>query len=199
MAKKSSARARSAGAYSAPAAPAIIGRARAPVAPGNVQALNDLRREGNYAGEPDIAIASRVGVDHQSMEKFSDKDVDAKIKVLFPDVDPGEEAVDCFVIIQELMVPTKVGSIIKPYEQTEHDQTITSFGKVRSIGPMSFHQDVTGEEVPGGRTFAVGDIVRMPKFGGQEFVVDGVIFDIWKDRDVKSRITNMRKLVAQYF
>lgn len=166
----------------------------------SVDALNALRDKGNYAAEEQGNLGnSRISLDRKSMEKFTDKQVTEHIKTLFPDVDPGEDACDCFILVQELLVPTKVGSILKPFETTDADQAVTSFGMIKSIGPLCFKWDMTGEEFPGGASFAVGDIVRVPKFGGQEFIIDGVIFNIWKDRDVKTKIKNLRKIVAMYF
>lgn len=167
---------------------------------GQIGEINRTASEKNYAAEDGVTQSTiGDGVMMSKMKKLTQKEWTERIAELFPEVDPGEEALDCYVIVQELLVPKKRGSFIITSEQLDADQIVTSFAKVRSIGPMCFKQDVTGDEFPGGQSFAVGDIVRVPKIGNQEFAVDEVIFNYWKDRDVKGKITDLRKIVAMYF
>lgn len=193
-----------------PASPTIISslaRGNDGLPPGVVGELNRMAAGGasSYAVDEGALIAggTRKNAVRSRMNKITEAQLAEQIAKLFPDVDPGERAVDCLVLVQELYIPKTMGGglILRADETIDADQATTTYAKVRSVGPLCFKWDMTGETFPGGDAFKVGDIVRTPqwKSGGQIFLVDDVRFVYWKDRDIKSVIEDLRKIVAIYF
>lgn len=162
--------------------------------------IDQVMQQKDYASSPSDLIAGGTteGKMREKNTSLPKKEIERRLAQYFPDVDPGEVAMDAYVIIQELKVPEKIGSIIRIDDAKDADQATMSIGKVVSIGPLAFISDTTGEYAFGKNPppFKIGDYVRMPKYGGQDFIVDGVIFNYFFDRDVKGVITNMSKVLS---
>lgn len=113
--------------------------------------------------------------------------LDAKLAELFPNVDPGHHAVGVRILVQLKRVPEKTaGGLIKPIESQEADQAATPYGKVVNLGSACFTEAQTG--MRHSPDFKAGDYVRIPKWIGDKFAVDGVTFTFYNWWDVIGRV-----------
>lgn len=107
--------------------------------------------------------------------------IEANMAEMFPPGDPGHKAVGTKILVQLKMVAEKTaGGVIRSIESREADQLSTPYGKVVSMGSACFQQAATKFEAD----FKVGDYVRVPKWTGDRFQVDGVIFTFYNWWDV---------------
>ena len=130
----------------------------------------------------------------------------------FPEVDCGHRVVGEFIIVQ-IRTPkrTTAGGIELPDEVRETEYDNTQVGKVIGIGDCCFKNRNTGELWPEGAWYKAGDFVRVPKYGGDRWMVkyehtdlaqrvgnliipsktvtDHACFAIFKDRDVRAVVT----------
>ncbi len=113
----------------------------------------------------------------------------------FPAVDPGVQPFGSRVLLQIRRAKSKTkGGIILAGETRDTETWNTQVAKVRSIGPLAFHNRNTLEAWPEGAWVAVGDYVRAPKYGGDRWSVridDGeeILFVIFNDLDLLGKIT----------
>lgn len=99
----------------------------------------------------------------------SDKSLDE----MFPEIDPEFAPFGHRVIVQIRRVVNKTSSgIILAKEATETEAYNNTIGKLISVGPLAFKKRTTGEEWPEGIWARPGDFVRVPRFGGDRWVVD---------------------------
>lgn len=84
----------------------------------------------------------------------------------FPEVNPGQKPIGNRIIVQLARPRTKIGNIFATSmsQAIERDNQMTA--KVVAIGPLCFHDRTTFTEWPEGPWFAVGDYIRVPKYGG---------------------------------
>lgn len=113
----------------------------------------------------------------------------------FPDIDPGVRPFGSRVLLQIRRAKSKTkGGIILAGETRDTEMWNTQVAKVRSFGPLAFHNRNTMEPWPEGAWVAVGDYVRAPKYGGDRWSVrddegDEIIFAIFNDLDLVAKIT----------
>lgn len=90
----------------------------------------------------------------------------------FPDVDPGVTAFGNRVVVQ-VRTPMRVtkGGIQIPPEVRETELWNTQVAKVRGVGPVAFRDFKSLEPWPEGVWCKVGDFVRIPKFGGDRWLI----------------------------
>ena len=99
----------------------------------------------------------------------SDKSLDE----MFPYIDPEFAPFGHRVVVQIRRVVAKTKSgIILAKESKETEAYNNTIGKVVSVGPLAFKKRTTGEEWPEGTWAKPGDFVKVPRYGGDRWVVD---------------------------
>ncbi len=93
------------------------------------------------------------------------------------------------VLIQMRKPPDQKNQIIMTKDSKDREQDIAQVGKVLAIGPGAFMKRDTGVEWHEGRWFFVGDIVCVPRYGGDRWFEkqpDGseIQFGLFKELDV---------------
>lgn len=90
----------------------------------------------------------------------------------FPDVDPGIEPLGGRVLVQLKRVKkTTQSGLVLVSETRDQEKWNTQVAKVVSIGPLAFKKKDTMESWPEGVWAAVGEYVRVPKWGGDRFEI----------------------------
>ena len=96
----------------------------------------------------------------------------------FPVVDPGVRPVGSKLVVQirNAALKTEAGIELSNNDiETEFDNTQTA--KVIAMGPLAFHNRETMAPWPEGAWCAVGDFVRVPKYGKETWRVAGPVVD----------------------
>ncbi len=134
-----------------------------------------------------------------TIELMPDASNEAALREAFPEVNPGALPVGGRILVQWRAVRDKVtaSGIVLPEETKETEKWNTQVAKVISIGPLAFKKRDTMEPWPEGNWIAVGDYVRMPKWGGDRwevpFEIDGAkgnaLFSIFNDHEVIAKVT----------
>ena len=112
----------------------------------------------------------------------------------FPAADPGVEPFGSRILCQ-LRTPKKAtkGGIILLDETRDTDQANTQVAKVIAVGALAFKNRDTQAEWPEGSWAAPGDFVRVPKYGGDRWIVkageDECIFVIFDDLNLIGKVT----------
>jgi co-chaperonin GroES (HSP10) len=128
----------------------------------------------------------------------------------FPTVEPGLRPFGSLVLVQKRSPRTVTrGGIYVPQDTQETEFWNTQVAKVISLGPAAFKNRDTLTEWPEGAWCRVGAYVRVPKYGGDRWLVDlpgaeshrmGVdqaCFCIFNDLDLIGEITcNPLEVVA---
>jgi len=108
----------------------------------------------------------------------------------FPTVDPGMRPLGSRVLVQIKSAREKTkGGIILTNEDRSTEKWNTQIGKVISVGPLAFHNRNTAELWPEGAWVQGGEFVRVPKYGGDRFEVDGALFVVFNDLDLLAVVT----------
>jgi co-chaperonin GroES (HSP10) len=115
----------------------------------------------------------------------------------FPPVDPGVEPAGHRVLVQIRTPKGKTeGGIILVSDTKDTEKWNTQVAKVVALGPLAFKKRDTMESWKEGDWCAIGDFVRVPKYGGDrwEVPVEGkpdepAMFVIFNDHDIIGRIT----------
>lgn len=114
----------------------------------------------------------------------------------FPPADPGVMPFGSRVLIQIRTPKEKTkGGIILTSDVRETEHYNTQIGKVISIGSLAFKNRNTMEPWPEGSWCAVGDFVRVPRYGGDRWSVrtdcgtkDAIVV-IFNDLDLVGKVT----------
>jgi len=137
-----------------------------------------------------MLASARISLDYDSLEQA------------FPEVDPGLVPFGSRILVQKRS-PRKVtkGGIIVPDDTQETEFWNTQVAKVTMLGPVAFKNRDTLEAWPEGDWCKVGAYVRVPKYGGDKWMVDisdsvrqatGVeqaCFVLYNDLDIIGEIT----------
>ena len=117
----------------------------------------------------------------------------------FPDVKPGMEPFGGRVVVQLRRIKRKTaGAIILVEETKESEKWNNMIGKIVAMGPLAFKNRDTMQEWPEGTWAAVGDFVRVPKWGGDRWEVrapgdddieDPVLFMTLNDHELIAKVT----------
>lgn len=129
-------------------------------------------------------------------EAFSDAD----IAWAFPSVDPGAKPLGGRILVQLRRTKKKTSGsgIILVEETKETEKWNNMVAKVVEIGPLAFRNRDTNEPWPEGSWCAVGDYIRVPKWGGDRWEVpvpgeddleEKALFMILNDHEVIARVT----------
>ena len=125
---------------------------------------------------------------------------DAEMAWAFPSVDPGAQPLGGRVLVQirrSRKKTTKAG-IVLVEETKETEKWNTQVAKVIAVGPLAFRHRDSMNPWPEGSWCAVGDFIRVPKWGGDRWEVkvpgedhleDPALFMIVNDHEVIARIT----------
>lgn len=123
----------------------------------------------------------------------------------FPEVPVGIKPLGARVLVQLRLTREKTsGGIVIPRATREFNDSIAQFAKIVGVGPLAFCNRSTGQPWPEGVWAQVGDIVRVPKYGGDRMAretKDGlIVFVLFDDHLVGACIddkvlTNLDELV----
>jgi co-chaperonin GroES (HSP10) len=115
---------------------------------------------------------------------MSNIDIEQTLEEAFPVVDPLMAPYGARVLIQLRAVKEKVteAGILLPEETKETEKWNTMIGKVIALGPLAFKKRESMESWPEGAWAAVGDFVRVPKWGGDRWEID-----FTDDKDMQGR------------
>jgi co-chaperonin GroES (HSP10) len=131
----------------------------------------------------------------------------AEIDWAFPNVDPGNAPLGGRVLVQLRRTKKKTaGKIILVEETKETEKWNGQVAKVVAIGPLAYRHRDTMELWPEGTWAAVGDYVRVPKWGGDRWEVadvnnpdeDPALFMIMNDHELITKVTGNPLSVKAY-
>ncbi|NDD53649.1 co-chaperone GroES [bacterium] len=122
---------------------------------------------------------------------------DADLQDAFPAVDPGAKPLGARVLVQLRRTKDKATSagIILVHETKETEKWNNMVAKVIEIGPLAFRKRDDMELWPEGSWCAVGDYIRVPKWGGDRWEVEvpgeeePALFMVLNDHEVIAKIT----------
>lgn len=118
----------------------------------------------------------------------------------FPEVAPGMQPFGGRVIVQLRRIKKRATSagIILVEETKETEKWQNMIGKIVAMGPLAFKNRDTMQEWPEGTWAAVGDYVRVPKWGGDRWEIkvpgdddieDPVLFMTLNDHELIAKVT----------
>ena len=127
-------------------------------------------------------------------------DIEQTLAEAFPVLDPLMLPYGGRVLVQLRAVKEKVTSagIYIPEETKEVEKWNTMVGKVIAIGPLAFRNRDTNEPWPEGAWAAIGDFVRVPKWGGDRWEIDfedergakgRALFTFFNDHELIGKVT----------
>lgn len=94
----------------------------------------------------------------------------SKLEEAFPAVRAGVTPLGARVLVQMRMVRSRTaGGIVLHRETKEFNKDIGQMGKVVALGPIAYHNRDTGVPWKEGSWVAVGDYVRVIRYGGDRF------------------------------
>jgi len=118
----------------------------------------------------------------------------------FPAVDPGMRPLGSRVLVQIKTAQEKTkGGIILSNEDRSTEKWNTQIGKIVSVGPLAFHNRNTAEIWPEGAWAKEGDFVRVAKYGGDRFEVNGALFVVFNDLDLIAIVTSDPLAIKAFF
>ena len=131
---------------------------------------------------------------------MSSSDIEQTLAEAFPEVDPLMAPYGARVLVQLRAVKEKVteAGLLLPEETRETEKWNTMIGKVIAIGPLAFKKRDTMESWPEGSWSAIGDYVRVPKWGGDRWEIDfedsrglkgRALFTFFNDHELIGKVT----------
>lgn len=119
----------------------------------------------------------------------------SEVSTAFPEIAHGIIPLGGRVLVQLRTVRAKTTSGILLVEDTkDFNKTATQLGKVISFGPLAYRSRNTGELWPEGSWVDAGDLVRVPKYGGDRFEIpiegtdDTAIFVLLSDHEISAKV-----------
>ena len=113
----------------------------------------------------------------------------------FPEIDPGLYPKGARVLVQLRTVREKTeGGIVLVEDSRQFNKANTQLGKMIHLGPIAYRNRETGQPWPEGTWVKTGDLVRVPKYGGDRFerkipdTKDTAIFCIFSDHEIIAQI-----------
>jgi co-chaperonin GroES (HSP10) len=118
----------------------------------------------------------------------------------FPSVDPGAKPLGGRILVQLRRTKKKATSagIILVEETKETEKWQNMVAKVIEIGPLAFKHRDTMQAWPEGSWCAVGEYIRVPKWGGDRWEVkvpgeddleDPALFMVLNDHEIIAKLT----------
>ena len=122
---------------------------------------------------------------------------EAELAWAFPSVDPGAKPLGGRILVQLRRSKKKATSagIILVEETKETEKWQNMVAKVIEIGPLAFKPRDTMQSWPEGSWCAVGDYIRVPKWGGDRWEVEvgddeeKALFMILNDHEIIATVT----------
>lgn len=125
---------------------------------------------------------------------------EAELAWAFPSVDPGAKPLGGRILVQLRRTKKKATSagIILVEETKETEKWQNMVAKVIEIGPLAFKHRDTMQSWPEGSWVAIGDYIRVPKWGGDRWEVkvpgdddheDPALFMVLNDHEVIAKLT----------
>ena len=125
---------------------------------------------------------------------------EAELAWAFPSVDPGAKPLGGRILVQLRRTKKKATSagIILVEETKETEKWQNMVAKVIEIGPLAFKHRDTMQAWPEGSWCAVGDYIRVPKWGGDRWEVkvpgddsfeEPSLFMVLNDHEVIAKLT----------
>lgn len=113
----------------------------------------------------------------------------------FPAVNPGVQPLGTRVLVQLRTVRSKTASGIVLVDDTKSfNKVTTQLGRVINLGPIAFRNRETGNLWPEGVWARPGDLVRLPKYGGDRFerkipgTEDTALFCLFSDHEIIAKV-----------
>ena len=114
----------------------------------------------------------------------------------FPCINPGVRPLGTRVLVQLRRVRERTDSGIVLVDDTKSfNKSITQLAKVVSLGPIAYCNRSSGEKWPEGVWVKEGDLVRVPKHGGDRFQrkvpdspEESVVFAMFQDHEILSAV-----------
>lgn len=129
---------------------------------------------------------------------------ETELNQAFPPADPGIKPLGSRVLVQirTPMSKSKGGILLTDNDRdTERDNT--QVARVVSVGPLAFHNRNTAELWPEGAWCKAGDFVRVPRYGGDRWVVrsgeEKAIFVLFNDLDLLGVVTGDLDSIKAFF
>lgn len=123
----------------------------------------------------------------------------------FPVADPGVQPLGSRVLVQIRTPESKSkGGIILTEADKDTQMWNTAVAKVIAVGPLAFHNRNTAELWPEGAWCAVGEFVRVPRYGGDRWVVDTpegeqAFYVLYNDLDILGKVTTDPLEIRAFF
>ena len=125
---------------------------------------------------------------------------EAEMNWAFPIVDPGAKPLGARILVQLRRTKKKTAGsgIILVEETKETEKWQNMVAKVIEIGPLAYRNRDTMAPWPEGSWTAVGDFIRVPKWGGDRWEVqvpgddeleEKALFMILNDNEVIAKVT----------
>ena len=127
----------------------------------------------------------------------------ASLEEAFPEADPGVRPAGSRVLVQ-VRTPKKksAGGIILTDDTKDTEMWNSQVARVIALGPVAFKNRDTLAPWPEGDWCAEGSYVRVPKYGGDKWIVqtegEPAIFQLIKDLDVLGVVTGDPMAVVAY-
>jgi len=140
---------------------------------------------------------------------MSNIDIEQTLAEAFPVVDPLMAPYGARVLIQLRAVKEKVTSagIYIPEDTKETEKWNTMIGKVIALGPLAFKNRETMQPWAEGVWAAVGDFVRVPKWGGDRWEIDfnddkgtqgRALFTFFNDHELIGKVTGDPRAIKAF-
>jgi hypothetical protein len=125
---------------------------------------------------------------------------DEFVKEHFPEVDSGREPCGNKITVQLQLIKKKVGSILLSSDTQDFNKNSTVVCRVVKVGHIAYKDRNSGDNWKEGAWCEIGDIVLMPRWGGNNRVEiplpddpdHSVIFATYNDFEV------VDKIIGQY-
>jgi co-chaperonin GroES (HSP10) len=136
-------------------------------------------------------------------------DLEQSLDEAFPLVDPLMQPYGARVLIQLRAVKEKVteSGIVLPEETKETEKWNTMIGKIIAIGPIAYKNRDTLEPWAEGIWCAIGDYVRVPKWGGDRWEIDftdakglngKALFTFFNDHEIIGKVTGDPRAIKAF-
>lgn len=129
--------------------------------------------------------------------RLVDAATEEKLAWAFPaGIDPLHAPCSSYILVQMRRQKAKVGRIHLPGESRDVNRDNEQVARVVAFGPLAYLNRDTLQPWPEGAWCAVGDFVRVPRYGKEAWRIElpgeeePVVFNIIKDTDVIARVTD---------
>lgn len=122
----------------------------------------------------------------------------------FPEIDSLHEPTGHDVLVQ-LRTPMErsAGGVIIAKESRDIELWNNQVAVIRAVGPVAYRNRETLNPWPEGAWCKVGDYVRVPKYGGERWMVKvtptkEALFALFRDTEIRARVTGDPTAVSPF-